>query len=94
MPPHNHQHKGNGPQSERNQHRARQAGILNPGAPKTGIVRAVGISVGRRGGHERQMVIQQAMLAALQLAQAEGVTDPAELRSRMLAARDQVIGGG
>ena len=38
--------------------------------------------------------VQSAMLAALVSAQAEGVTDPTQLRKRMLIAKDQTLGGG
>lgn len=41
----------------------------------------------------RGAAVQNAMFAALQAAQAEGVTDPDTLRATMLAARDMVVSG-
>lgn len=37
--------------------------------------------------------VEQAMFAALQKAQAEGLTDPEAIKARMLAARDAIAGG-
>lgn len=56
---------------------------------------AVGVAVGHHvGAKDMAAKIERAMQAAVAAAQAEGVTDPAELRNRMLIARDQVRGGG
>lgn len=41
---------------------------------------------------ERGKLVEAAMLEALQEGQAEGITDPLELRRRILAARDRTIG--
>jgi hypothetical protein len=37
-------------------------------------------------------LVEQAMFAALQKAQAEGVTDPEAIKARMFAARDAITG--
>lgn len=53
------------------------------------VVEAVGIAVAREGlSTERHAEIESAMLKAVQKAQAEGVTDPEEIKRRMLTARD------
>ena len=57
------------------------------------IVSAVGTAVshGETGeAGDRNKRIEQAMAAAAAKAQAEGVTDPEEMRARILAARDEV----
>lgn len=61
--------------------------------PDSVIVSAVGTAVshGEAGGAgARSKRIEQAMAAAVAKAQAEGVTDPEEMRARILAARDEV----
>jgi hypothetical protein len=58
------------------------------------VVEAAFVMVGPLSGEmtPQDRVIEQAMLAELQRAQAEGVTDPAAIKARMFAARDAVIG--
>jgi hypothetical protein len=56
------------------------------------IVEAVGAAVGKKT--PRGAEIEAAMSDAVKQAQAEGVTDPAEIRARMLAAADRVKAGG
>lgn len=59
------------------------------------LVEAVGIAVGHDGtesGISRAKLIETAMTAAVVQAQAEGVTDPDEIRARILAARDAASG--
>lgn len=59
------------------------------------ILTSVGVAVGRHvGSAEMSGRIERAMVAAVAAAQAEGINDPAELRKRMLIARDQARGGG
>lgn len=53
------------------------------------VVRAVGIAVGRNTMPDRASKVEAAMQDALVAAQSEGVTDPAELRKRMIEARDR-----
>jgi hypothetical protein len=54
-------------------------------------VSAIGIAVGRAHVRtERDATVQDAMVAAVTKARAEGVTNPAELTRRALAARDEV----
>ncbi len=50
------------------------------------MVSPLGVSAARKAS------IEAAMFEALQKAQNEGLTDPAEIRARILAARDAVAG--
>jgi hypothetical protein len=55
------------------------------------VVEAVFVMAGPLGAqtpHSKR--VEAAMLAAVQKAQAEGLTDPDEIRARMMAARDAV----
>jgi hypothetical protein len=53
------------------------------------VVEAVFIMAGPLGGHTpHSKRVEAAMLAAVQKAQTEGLTDPHEIRARMMAARD------
>lgn len=68
---------------------------LPEGTP-IGVVQATGVIVvngdpGNAANTELVKKIEGAMLAALQEAQADGVTDPDVLRARMLEARDKVL---
>jgi hypothetical protein len=55
-----------------------------------GVISATGVSVGSNvtGDSERAARIQEAMTKAVEQAQAEGITDPDEIRARVHAARD------
>jgi hypothetical protein len=57
------------------------------------VVAAVGIGVSHNMGDDLHDRIETAMREACESAQAAGVTDPDEIRDRMLAARDAVLGG-
>jgi hypothetical protein len=79
---HHHHHETD---SERNLRASEAAGAT--------VVSATGVAVGLHGGTEVSAAIEGAMMVALSQAQEEGVVDQEELRRRMLAARDQVLGG-
>ena len=66
--------------------------MKTPKNPPSKIVSAVMASSGSisPGGMARAMLIQDAMTEAIKQAQAEGVTDPAEIKRRMLEARERV----
>lgn len=56
-------------------------------------VEAVGVSVGLHADkNARTAAIEAAMVKAIEDAHAEGVTDPDEVRARMLKARDAARG--
>lgn len=55
------------------------------------ITEAVGIAV-HSVDPERQKRLEDAMMAAVQKAQAEGETDPEAIRELILKARDGVLG--
>ena len=57
------------------------------------VVTAVGIGVSHNMGEAMHDRIAAAMKEACEAAQAAGVTDPDEIRDRMLAARDAVLDG-
>ena len=68
---------------------------LPPGTP-TGVVQAVGVVMANAGNDPAARTnsineIEQAMVKAIQEAQAQGVIDPEEIRKRMLAARDFTV---
>lgn len=48
--------------------------------------------LGGADAQARNKAIQTAMVAAIEAAQAEGITDPEVIRERILAARDAVQG--
>lgn len=56
--------------------------------PVTGIVSAVGI-VARSGSPRLGKLLEEAMSAAVLKCAEEGITDPDEIRARMLAWRDR-----
>lgn len=56
------------------------------------VVEAVAAFVANKTDMARR--IEAAMQGAALMASAEGVTDPAEIKARMLAARDKVKGVG
>ena len=60
------------------------------------IVAAVGISVNALDKARGPLVrrIEQAMSEAVTQASFEGVTDPVEVKARMMAARDGMLRGG
>lgn len=58
------------------------------------VVEAVGVAVGHDGspaGISWAKQLEAAMTAAVEQAQAEGVTDPDEIRRRILDARDAEV---
>lgn len=60
------------------------------------IVEAVGIATSQglmKSDPERATALSDAMLAAVQKAQAEGITDNDEIRRLILEARDKVLEG-
>jgi len=59
------------------------------------IVESAFVMVGPMSGQmtPQDKRVEQAMFAALQKAQAEGLTDPEAIKARMLAARDAIAGG-
>ena len=58
------------------------------------IVQATGIAVGRHGERdERSTAIEAAMMAAVERAAADGITDPDKVRELILAARGEVTNG-
>jgi hypothetical protein len=62
-------------------------------AAKSKIVQATGVAVSHDGtpeGIERAKSIEAAMVQAIEQANKDGVTDPVEVRARILAARDAV----
>jgi hypothetical protein len=59
----------------------------------TRVVQAVGVAVGLHGRGRLSAAISDAMHAAAADAQQHGITDPDEIRRRMLAARDRVVSG-
>ena len=63
---------------------------------KSKIVAAVGISVNALDAAKRPLAkrIEQAMSEAVTQASFEGVTDPVEIKARMIAARDGISRGG
>jgi hypothetical protein len=60
------------------------------GAPKPTIAAATGTASGPR---IQAKAIEAAMVAAIKKCAEEGITDPAEIRKRMLAAREQTKKG-
>jgi hypothetical protein len=58
-------------------------------APQPRIVSGVGTAT---GANDKGKLIQAAMVAALEAAQAAGINDPDELRRIKLEARDRAIG--
>lgn len=54
------------------------------------IVEAVGIAV-NSADPERTKRLEDAMMAAVKLAQSEGITDPDIIRARILVARDEAL---
>lgn len=62
--------------------------------PKSKVVEAVGLAMSTRGRNKgsRAQMIEAAMQQAIVDAQAEGITDPDEMRNRMLNARDVALG--
>lgn len=69
--------------SERNLAAAKAAGAT--------VIPTVGIAVGQHLGGGRAQQIETAMQMACDAAQREGVSDPDEIRRRMLAAKDSVL---
>lgn len=61
-------------------------------APKKGIVEAVGTAASASNDTVSARDIEAAMSKAAADAQAEGISDPNEIRDRMLAARKAVKG--
>lgn len=58
------------------------------------IVEAVGVATAHADNvkdAERNKLMQDAMTAAVVKAQAEGITDPDEIRRRILKARDDTV---
>lgn len=45
-------------------------------------------------GHDERRHIEGLLIAEIEKANAEGVTDPEEIRRRILAARDRISAGG
>ena len=58
------------------------------------IVSATGVAVGRGVGEDLAKRIETAMIRAVEMAQAEGLTADDTIRARMLAARDGVLANG
>lgn len=56
-------------------------------AKKPTIAAATGAAGGKRDAAGKSNVIEQAMVAAIEQAAAEGITDPVEVKKRILAAR-------
>lgn len=73
--------------TSRRQSRVEALADKNPVPPKTGIVEAVGVAVTSAAGKERAKELERAMSDAVTAAYAAGVTDPDEMRQRMLDAR-------
>jgi hypothetical protein len=61
---------------------------------KSKIVKATGAAVGRNGeASDTSRRIEAAMIAAVEKASADGITDPDKVRELMLAARDNALNG-
>lgn len=52
------------------------------------IVEATGVAVGLRGGEDAAKRIEAVMIAAVENAAVDGITDPDKVRELMLVARD------
>jgi acyl-CoA reductase-like NAD-dependent aldehyde dehydrogenase len=57
------------------------------------IIQATGIAVGRQGGEAEHARIEAALQEALHAAQADGVTDPDQLRTILRTAADEARKG-
>ena len=67
--------------------------LLAARASGSTVVTATGVAVGRQGWTATgQKKIEDAMLAALMAAQQAGITDPDEIKRRMLAAQQAALG--
>lgn len=58
------------------------------------VVKAVGVAVGHDGsdaGQKRAAQIREAMVQAVETAQAKGIADPSVIRQKALAARDNYL---
>jgi hypothetical protein len=62
--------------------------------PEARVVQAVGVAVGLRNGQPQtslELALEKAMSEAVTKALLEGIGDPDVMRSRVIAARDEVL---
>lgn len=66
---------------------AKKTKVVEATGAGTTVVAATGAATGKRDKVGKSNTIELAMVAAIEQAAREGVTDPAEIKKRMLAAR-------